>query len=249
MNQDSSHAEGSEDSKSFFEVTQWSLILSVAQDDTAQSELAREEFCRTYWHAVYGFIRARGKSVEEAQDLTQEFFLSHLLVKNAFKTLDPQKGKFRGFLRTALGNFLANDYDKRIAQKRSPGKPLVSLAEAEEKYLACPNDGMTDEMVYDRQWAKAISDRASTRLRERYLARGKGDLFETLKVYLSRSVTIGDYEDLAARFQMQPSAVKQEVYRLRFDCKELYQAQLRQAVESEQDFNEEWQYFIKVLSG
>jgi RNA polymerase sigma factor (sigma-70 family) len=248
MNQDSSHAGGTGDSKALFQATRWSLILTIGCDDTVQARLAREEFCRMYWHAVYGFVRCRGRSEADAQDLTQEFFLSHLLERNAFQQSDPRKGKFRNFLMTSLRNFLANHYAREQAQKRHPGQPLVPLDEAEQKYLAATKEGWTEDMVFDRQWAMAIVNRAMTRLQAEQVARGHGELFEVLQVYLSRAAIDGEYDAVGDRFKMQNKTVANAVSRLRTDYRRLIRDELKQTLENEQDIEEELSYLIKALS-
>src|SRR5213079_2903749 len=63
-----------------FVTTRWSLILSAAkfgqEEQTARDALA--ELCRTYWRPIFLFVRGRGCSVEDAQDLTQDFFVTIL---------------------------------------------------------------------------------------------------------------------------------------------------------------------------
>jgi RNA polymerase sigma-70 factor (ECF subfamily) len=248
MSQVSNHAEGFGDSKSLFQVTRWSLILAIGRGDTVHATSAREEFCRTYWHAVYGFIRRRGRSEADAQDLTQDFFVSHLLIRNAFRQLNPDKGKFRSFLMTALRNFLANQYDIDNAKKRRPVKPFVPLEEAEHKYLVGAKAGWTEEMVFDRQWAVAIAFRAMTRLRERWVAKGQGELFEALKTFLTNDPIDGEYDKLGARFHMQNKAVAMAVSRLRKMRTALLREVLLQTLRNEKDLEEEWRYLIEVLS-
>jgi len=247
MSQSNSHAESVGDSRSWFQATRWSLILAIGQGDTAQAAPAREELCRTYWHAIYGVIRKRGYSVEDAQDFTQEF-LVWLLERNAFKGLNPKIGKFRHFLLTALRNFLANKYDRSIAQKRHPGKPLVSLEDAENRYQAISAANHTEDMIFDRQWALAIVDRAMIRLREDQVARGRGDLFEALRKFLSREPTDGEYDALAKKFHTQNKAMAMAVSRLRRAFRDLVRDEIRQKVEDEKDVDGELQYLVKLLS-
>jgi RNA polymerase sigma-70 factor (ECF subfamily) len=232
--------------KSWFQATRWSLILAIGQGDTVQAAPAREELCRTYWHAIYGVIRKRGYSVEDAQDFTQEFLVC-LLEKNAFKGLNPKIGKFRHFLLTALRNFLNNKYDRSIAQKRYPGKPLVSLNDAENRYQAISAVNHTEDMIFDRQWALAIVDRAMVRLRESRLSKGGGDLFESLRKFLSCEPTAGEYDALADKFKMQNKAVAMTVSRLRRAYRDLIIDEIRQTVEDENEVEAELRYLLEVL--
>jgi RNA polymerase sigma-70 factor (ECF subfamily) len=57
-----------------FVTTHWSVVLTAARNDTLRSQAALEKLCRAYWYPLYAYARRCGHSVEDAQDLTQEFF-------------------------------------------------------------------------------------------------------------------------------------------------------------------------------
>ena len=103
-----------------FRTTNWSVVLRAADVATPESAQALEVLCRSYWYPLYAFVRRRGFGVEEAQDLTQEFFV-RLLEKKALGSVDPSKGKFRSFLLALLQNFLNNEWDKGRRLKRGGG--------------------------------------------------------------------------------------------------------------------------------
>jgi len=59
-----------------FAPTHWSVIIAAGESQAAP-EIARAalaQLCQTYWAPLYGFVRSRGYSVHDAQDLTQSFF-------------------------------------------------------------------------------------------------------------------------------------------------------------------------------
>src|ERR1041384_1770396 len=85
-----------------FVTTQWSMVLTAARD-TTDAQAALERLCGTYWYPLYAYVRRRGHSPEDAQDLTQEFF-ARLLEGNRVRTADQQKGRFRSFLLAGLNN-------------------------------------------------------------------------------------------------------------------------------------------------
>src|SRR6266480_7329742 len=60
-----------------FVTTRWSLILSAANlgSDEQKARDALAELCRTYWRPIFSFVRGRGYSTEDAQDLTQDFLV------------------------------------------------------------------------------------------------------------------------------------------------------------------------------
>ncbi len=76
-----------------------------------------DKLCRAYWYPLYAFVRRRGHSREEAQDLTQEFF-SRLLEKNTLAVVDRSKGKFRSFLLASVKHLLVNEWNRSQVQKR-----------------------------------------------------------------------------------------------------------------------------------
>src|SRR5258705_13847626 len=53
-----------------FQTTHWSVVLAAAE-----AHAALEQLCRTYWYPLYAFIRREGCKADEAQDLTQAFFV------------------------------------------------------------------------------------------------------------------------------------------------------------------------------
>jgi hypothetical protein len=84
-----------------FHTTRWSVVLLSARSEVSDGQEGFGELCKLYWYPLYGFIRHRGYSTEDAQDLTQGFFL-HLIERERLKRADRSKGKFRSFLLASL---------------------------------------------------------------------------------------------------------------------------------------------------
>src|SRR5512139_2731296 len=83
--------------QSVFTTTHWSVVLASAGSDSPQAAAALEKLCRTYWYPLYCYIRRRGYSHEDAQDLTQSF-LARWLESKSFARADASKGRLRSFL-------------------------------------------------------------------------------------------------------------------------------------------------------
>lgn len=113
-----------------FATTHWSVIVAASQPDSVAQDEALATLCRSYWPPVYAYIRRRGHKPEDAQDLTQEFF-ARLLAKEWLAGIEPQVGRFRSFLLTAVSRFLANEYDRSTAAKRGAGVLPLDLEHAE----------------------------------------------------------------------------------------------------------------------
>ena len=60
-----------------FVTTRWSLVLSAAKSGSGEGDAqdALAELCRTYWRPIFSFVCRRGYSTQDAQDLTQDFFV------------------------------------------------------------------------------------------------------------------------------------------------------------------------------
>jgi RNA polymerase sigma-70 factor (ECF subfamily) len=100
-----------------FQTTHWSVVLSAADTSAPGAQDALEQLCRTYWYPLYAYVRRQGHSLEDAQDLTQEFF-ARFLERKYFQRPDRQRGQFRSFLLTSLKHFLINEWQRATAQKR-----------------------------------------------------------------------------------------------------------------------------------
>ena len=140
-----------------FATTQWSLVLAAGNRGSADARAAVERLCSIYWYPVFAFVRRRGHSVEEAEDLTQSFF-TRLIEKEDFAAADSNRGRFRTFLLTACQHFLLNERDRSHALKRGGGQvPLsIDIAAAEERYQRSLGHAETPEHLYDRQWCLAL---------------------------------------------------------------------------------------------
>src|SRR5580658_420829 len=109
-----------------FEETHWSVVLAAGLNDSKRCDEALARLCQTYWLPLYTFVRRRGYSPHDAQDLTQDFF-ARLIEARVAAAADPKRGRFRSFLLANLKNFLANEWDRAQAQKRGGGAVVVSL--------------------------------------------------------------------------------------------------------------------------
>jgi RNA polymerase sigma-70 factor (ECF subfamily) len=179
--------------KRAFHTTRWSLILNSADLQAPESRGALSELCRLYWYPLYAFARRSGRDPADAEDLTQSFFL-HLLEKEAFSRVDPEKGRFRSFLLASFKNHMSVSWQRGRAAKRGGGYQVVSLDEedAEGRYRLEPADDLTAEKVFDARWATTLLSRVTSRLREEYVLQGKVQIFERLNMFLVKA----DHEDV-----------------------------------------------------
>src|SRR5208283_4853886 len=159
-----------------------SVVLSAGGSDTMRARDALARLCQTYWYPLYAYVRRRGNSAHDAQDLTQAFF-AQLLERQSLAAADPERGRFRSFLLGAMNHFLINEWQKSRAQKRGGGSQTISLdlAAAEERFDLEPADHSTPDKIFERQWALTLLGEVLNRLEAEYQREGKGGLFAALK--------------------------------------------------------------------
>jgi RNA polymerase sigma factor (sigma-70 family) len=212
-----------------FHTTQWTVVVRAAQNQTQGGYSALTELCRTYWYPLYMFARRRGHSPDDAQDLTQSFFL-HLLQQQALSGVDRLKGKFRSFLLASFQNHLSDQADRSRRLKRGGDKEFVPLdaENAEERYRLEPVELLTPEKLFDARWAMTLLTEALNRLRQEYVTERKTSIFEALKVFLDpvNSGTPPSYEEIANRLGVTTGGIKTLIHRLR----KRYTALLREEV-------------------
>lgn len=233
-----------------FATTHWSLVIAASQRRTPESERALSSLCQAYWYPLYAFVRRQGYSLNEAQDLTQEFF-ARLLEKEFLQTADRDRGRFRTFLLTVLKRFLANERKHAAALKRGGGKLLLSLdfTRGEEQLLLEPADDWTPERIYERQWALTLLSHVLDRVEEEYVGKGKGRLFEHLKVFLTSDSNAPSHAELAGLLAMTEGSIKVAIHRLRARYREALRAEIAQTVSGEQEVDDELHCLLAALRG
>lgn len=231
-----------------FATTRWSMVVSAGQTSSPDSKRALAALCESYWVPLYGYVRRRVQNVAEAHDLTQAFF-TELLDKNFVETADPQRGRFRAFLLTALKHFLSKEWEKQKAQKRGGGRLPISLdfAAADSQLKIEPADGLTPEQIYDRDWALALLEQILQKLKTDFDERGKAEQFEQLKPFLVGDHPDLTYADVADQLQMSQAAAKMAVSRMRQRYRELLRTEIAQTVATPEEVDDEIRNLFATL--
>jgi len=239
---------GSGKGRGFFPTTQWSAVLAAGDSRNPEAPGALAELCRTYWYPVFAEIRQAGHDAESAEDLTQGFF-AHFLEKRAIKVADPDRGRFRSFLKTAVRNFLSKERHRAQALKRGGGNPPLGLdfETAESWYRREPADPRTPADVFDQRWARALLTRALHRLREEARAAGNLDRFRMLEPFLTGGAVGAGHKEVAAKLGVTESAVRVAVHRLRRRYGKLLRDEVARTVDDSGQVDEELHYLFSVI--
>ncbi len=235
-------------SDAWFGTTHWSVVLSARAADSPNSAAALETLCRTYWYPLYAYARRQGHPPPDAQDLAQDFF-ARLLQKHYLQAAARDKGKFRTFMLVAFKRFLANEWDRKHAQKRGGFAPVVSIDEelAESRFAAEPSHNVPPDVLFDRHWATTLLGRAMTQLQEEYVASGRAKLFEYLQSCLAREESALPYADIAARLNLTEAAVKMAIHRLRARYREILRTEIAHTVSSAEEVEEEIHHLFSAF--
>jgi RNA polymerase sigma-70 factor (ECF subfamily) len=234
----------------WFTTTHWSVVLTAGHDSSPSAREALEQLCRTYWYPLYAFVRRQGQDVEEAQDLTQEFF-ARLLAKNYLALADPRRGRFRTFLLASLKNFLRNEWRDASRQRRGGGQSFLQLdaQDAEGRYALEPADESSPDKLYEKRWAATLLEKAMQCLRAEFSTTGRDRLFEELKVFVWGERSTTSQAEVAVRLDMTVGAVNVAVHRLRRRYRDLLREEIAHTVSSPAQIEEELRYLKAVLSG
>ncbi len=233
-----------------FNTTHWSVVLLAGETHAPQADVALEKLCRTYWPPLYAYVRRKGHSPHDAQDLTQEFF-ARLLEKEYLKLADPERGRFRSFLLKSLQHFLVNEWGRAQALKRGGGHQLVPLDDvaAERIYQAQPDDQLAPESFYDKRWAMTLLEQAMERLGTDYSLAGKQELFGHLKAHLLTEGSAETYRQLAGPLGLSEGAVKVAMHRLRQRFRDAVRAEVAQTVATPAEVDEELRCLMAAMGG
>jgi DNA-directed RNA polymerase specialized sigma24 family protein len=238
-----------------FATTRWSIILSAgdSESDERKAREALTELCRTYWRPIFLFVNHRGYTVQEAQDLTQDFFVM-ILESDWLRQADQARGRFRSFLLRSLQNFLSHAREKSGAIKRGGKVEFVSwdqwMAEAPSQ-LSIPAErfeSLPPERLFDMRWAASVVEHALQRLREECEGKGRLRLFEALSGHLASERTDVSYPSLASDLGIAEAMVKKQLHNLRQRYRWLLRDEVAHTVENAADVDDEIRYLCMVLA-
>jgi len=229
-----------------FATTRWSLILSAASSEGEEQEArdALAELCRTYWRPIFLFVSRRGYSTEDAQDLTQDFFVM-ILEGNWLQHADPNRGRFRSLLLKSLENFLVNVAEGTHTRKRGGGVEFVSwddwMAEARSQLSISAQalESLPPERLFDVRWATTVVEKALQRLREECEGKDRLRLFYALSRHLTEERDQVSYANLSAALGVAETVVRKQLHIMRQRYRCLLRDEVALTVENSADVDEE----------
>jgi RNA polymerase sigma-70 factor (ECF subfamily) len=109
----------------------WAKIRQAHEQQGSAAERTRNELLMRYYDAVHRYLLGMLHDATEAEELAQEFAVRFL--RGDFGGADPQRGRFRDFLKTALRRLVIDYWRRKKKEKdsrpRSLGKDAAHVAE------------------------------------------------------------------------------------------------------------------------
>ena len=230
-----------------FPTTRWTLVVAAGNSERKEARSALASLCERYWYPLYAYLRRRGYPADQAQDLTQEFFI-RLLEGRYLDRADPEKGRFRSFILTSLRFFVADEEDRKRAHKRGGGMVVpFEFSTGEDRYLREPAHDETPERIFERRWALSMLDRVVEKLRGEFVTYGRPEHFERLKVFLLGQ-SDAPYAALAREMNTSEGAIKVAIHRLRKRYRELFRQEIADTVADPAEVESELRYLATVLT-
>lgn len=230
-----------------FPTTRWTLVVAAGDPQRKEARSALADLCENYWYPLYAYLRRRGYAADEAQDLTQEFFL-RVLEGRYLDRADPEKGRFRSFILTSLKFFVADEGDRQRALKCGGGAIVpLEFSSGEERYQREPAHDETPERIFERRWALSLLDRVVERLRNEFVQHGRPEHFERLKVFLLGQ-SDAPYATLAREMNTSEGALKVAIHRLRKRYRELFRQEIADTVTDPAEVESELRYLAAALT-
>lgn len=209
-----------------FPETHWTLI-SRAQGSDSEKRRALDEIAANYRLPLVRYARARGLDTDRAEDLVQSVFVS--LISNDFVSrLDPERGRLRGFLKTALDHELLHAFERDHAHRRGGGVGTRSIDDLEAGDE--PSGGPRPDEIYEREWALAVAARALAQLRTEARQGAMRERWSVIERFLSEESPM-TYAEAAQLARITVAQFKVTLHRARRRFDELLRSEIADTVD------------------
>jgi RNA polymerase sigma factor (sigma-70 family) len=201
-----------------FPSTRYSVIQRIRSTDPSSRRGAFDDLVTGYWKPVYKYLRLTWRlSGEDAEDLTQAFF-SDAFEKAWLERFDPERARFRTFVRLCADRLVMNWRQSESRLKRGGAVETVALdfAEAERELLAHHASTPPEaEELFRREFIRSLFDRAVAAVRAEYESAGRSVHLRLFERYDLAPVEGLTYADLAAEFGLTTTQVTNYLAQIR----------------------------------
>ena len=196
-------ADGTDQAKAFPQ-TNWSQVRQAGHLSRVGGEQALGTLLDLYRPALKThLVAARRISPEQAEDVLHDFIKDKVIERALVAGADPQRGRFRTYLLTALDRYLVSALRHDAAQKRAPGGGFVALEDVEHIPLAATGQSA----AADVEWARQVILETVRRLQAECEATGHAAAWAMFASRVVQPILHGEtpepYDELVARLGFQ----------------------------------------------
>lgn len=137
--------------------TLWTVVRQAHDDRDDACQAARQALLDRYGGAVHRYALAALRDEDAADEVFQEFALR--FVRGDFGTADPEKGRFRSFVKTAVYRLIVDHQRGRKRQGRQGPLP-DDVAEAADEDAAT----FGDDALFHKSWREELLSRCWAKL-------------------------------------------------------------------------------------
>lgn len=203
--------------------------LELAEISTRWSSLGDPaRFVLRYSPAIRAYLQALIRHEQDAEDVLQDFLAR--FVERGLPRIDPSRGRFRDYLKTAVRNIAFTHLRRRRPPQWS-----------DEQWAAMADQRAAEaDAVYDRQWTKCLVDRIWSAVEAHEAAHPSSLAATVLRIHLEHHRR-EDSKQLAARVAaevgrpIRPDAFRKQLSRARRLYAELLIAEVRPTLERPTD--------------
>ena len=95
--------------------TLWSVVRQAHTSDSVLAASAQQQLLERYGGAIRRYLQAAVRDSNVADELFQDFAVK--FIQGDFRSVDPERGRFRAFVKTVLFRMIAEHYRKKSASK------------------------------------------------------------------------------------------------------------------------------------
>jgi len=222
--------------------TMWALIGRARSGDVREFD----QLLRKYRPPVLSFVRNAVRDPEEAEDVTQEVFVT-LVRDEVLATADPAKGKFRSLLLSLARHVISGRRRSETAQRRGGGRKPLSLDDARGEStrlrLADLVEAPSEDAAFDALWVENLVRLAMNRLREEGRP-GQPPYFEALFAHANDGL---GYDDLAKKLRVTVTDIKNYLHQARLRLRRFVLQEIQDYSTSRTEYQAEMAYLMKFL--
>jgi RNA polymerase sigma-70 factor (ECF subfamily) len=129
--------------------TFWTVLVT-AHGDSPEAAAAAQQLLQRYTKAVHRYLLGALRDADAADELTQEFAVRFL--RGDLQRADPEKGRFRDFVKGVLFHLIADHHRKR--KRQMPALPKSSVEDANASVCG------GDDREFVESWRAELLDRS-----------------------------------------------------------------------------------------